>query len=108
MVDETTLKRKIGYYASVLVEIDHNKSIPGKYGGFSQKIQIPKLPKFCTRCKVVGDYVDGCRVKRNENVQKEGEMKIRSTVANRYRRKNENKEDSKMSIGFDIYVNLKR
>ncbi|XP_026419398.1 uncharacterized protein LOC113315319 [Papaver somniferum] len=59
-VDETTLKREVGYYASVLVEVDLANNIPhhvlvkSKYGSFEQEVQIPKLPSFCSHCKVVG------------------------------------------------------
>ncbi|XP_026416712.1 uncharacterized protein LOC113312175 [Papaver somniferum] len=48
-VDETTLKREIGYYASVLVEMDVSKFIPNKirveskYGSFEQRVHIPKV-----------------------------------------------------------------
>lgn len=73
--DETTLKKEISYYASVLIEIDLAKAIPdkiwveSKYGGFSQKVQIPKIPKFCNHCKVVGHFVAECKTKRKENSQ---------------------------------------
>ncbi|XP_026410271.1 uncharacterized protein LOC113305452 [Papaver somniferum] len=71
-VDETTLRREIGYYASVLVEMDLLKPKPSnvwvetKYGGFLQEIRIPKLPKFYNHCNVVGHLVAECRSKRNE------------------------------------------
>ncbi|XP_026417152.1 uncharacterized protein LOC113312630 [Papaver somniferum] len=71
-VDETTLKKDIGYYASVLVEIDLAKFIPSKiwveskYTKFEQAIHIPKLPKFCNHFQVIGHYVTEYRSKRSE------------------------------------------
>ncbi|XP_026378663.1 uncharacterized protein LOC113273110 [Papaver somniferum] len=75
-VDDTTLKREVGYYANVLVEVDLARSVPhqvvvnSKYGSFEQEVQIPKLPKFCSHCKVVGHLVTECRVMRKESAQK--------------------------------------
>ncbi|XP_026417292.1 uncharacterized protein LOC113312773 [Papaver somniferum] len=74
-VDEITLKRVVGYYACVLVEIDISKSIPNsiwvnsKYGKFEQPIQAPNKPKFCSHCKSLGHFVIECRTKRKENSQ---------------------------------------
>ncbi|XP_026396222.1 uncharacterized protein LOC113290847 [Papaver somniferum] len=71
-VDETTLKRESGFYASVLVEVDITKpnpskiNIESKYGKFEQSIQIPKLPKFCIHCSVIGHHVAECRNKTEE------------------------------------------
>ncbi|XP_026377632.1 uncharacterized protein LOC113271921 [Papaver somniferum] len=71
-VDETTLQRKVGYYASVLVEIDLTQRIPNhiqiksKYRTFEQEIQIPRIPKFCNHCKIVGHLVTECRSSRKE------------------------------------------
>ncbi|XP_026419603.1 uncharacterized protein LOC113315553 [Papaver somniferum] len=71
-VDETTLKKEAGFYASVFVEIDLTKAIPSKiwfeskYGGFYQAIQIPNLPKFCNHCQTIGHYVAECRNRRKE------------------------------------------
>ncbi|XP_026378670.1 uncharacterized protein LOC113273117 [Papaver somniferum] len=62
-VDETTLNKEAGYYASVQVEMDLAKAIPSKiwveskYGGIEQSIQIPKLPKYCNHCNVLGHHV---------------------------------------------------
>ncbi|XP_026436937.1 uncharacterized protein LOC113334929 [Papaver somniferum] len=66
-LDETTLKKEVGYYASTLVEIDLNKAIPNKVwietkcGKFEQEIRVPKVPKFCNHCQVIGNYVSECR-----------------------------------------------
>ncbi|XP_026383637.1 uncharacterized protein LOC113279146 [Papaver somniferum] len=68
-VDEITLKREIGYYASVLGEIDLTKYIPSKviveskYGKFEHVIQLSKMPKFCHHCKIVGHLTAECRAK---------------------------------------------
>ncbi|XP_026411021.1 uncharacterized protein LOC113306280 [Papaver somniferum] len=71
-VDETALKRESGFYASVLVEVDMEKSITSKisieskYGKFEKYIQIPKLPKFCNHCTVIGYLVAEYKMKRKE------------------------------------------
>ncbi|XP_026458824.1 uncharacterized protein LOC113359399 [Papaver somniferum] len=112
-VDDVILKRQIGYYASVLVEVDLSKSIPEKvwvktkYGGFSQRIQMPKVPKFCNHCKVIGHYVAECRVKKKETTQKQGSNNEESSVKRRTRNKNKNKEDITPFIGFDIGISDK-
>ncbi|XP_026435083.1 uncharacterized protein LOC113332786 [Papaver somniferum] len=69
-VDETTLKS--GFYASV---VDMTNPIPikisleSKYEKFEQAIQIPKLPKFCIHCSVIGHHVAECMSKRKEQQQ---------------------------------------
>ncbi|XP_026459325.1 uncharacterized protein LOC113359985 [Papaver somniferum] len=78
-VDETSLKREVGYYASVLVEVDlpntvpHHVLVKSKYGSFEQEVQIPKLPSFCSHCKVLGHLVTECRVLRSDPLQQEVE-----------------------------------
>ncbi|XP_026384059.1 uncharacterized protein LOC113279594 [Papaver somniferum] len=74
-VDETSLKREVGYYASVLVEVDLANKVPNhvlvktKYGSFEQEVQIPKIPSFCSHCKVVGHLITECRVHQKEQKQ---------------------------------------
>ncbi|XP_026410530.1 uncharacterized protein LOC113305739 [Papaver somniferum] len=64
--------RKVGYYASVLVEIDLAQHIPNhilintKHGSFELEIQIPRIPKFCDHCKVVGHLVVEYRSKKKD------------------------------------------
>ncbi|XP_026416536.1 uncharacterized protein LOC113311970 [Papaver somniferum] len=71
-VDETTLKREVGYYASVLVEVDLANNIPNqilvksKYGSFEQEVQVPNSPGFCGHCKMVGHLITECRLKRKD------------------------------------------
>ncbi|MCL7035597.1 hypothetical protein MKW94_025798 [Papaver nudicaule] len=66
-VHDDTLNFKHGYYASVLVEVDFANPVPerilirSKFGEFYQKVEIPKVPKFCTRCKIVGHLDSECR-----------------------------------------------
>ncbi|OVA16907.1 protein of unknown function DUF4283 [Macleaya cordata] len=70
-VDEATIKQLYGFYASILIEIDFAKSIPeklwiqGKSYGFWQKVEIPRPPKFCNHCKIVGHLVTECRAIRD-------------------------------------------
>ncbi|XP_026399023.1 uncharacterized protein LOC113294860 [Papaver somniferum] len=103
-VDKITLKRIVGYYACVLVEIDISKSIPNsiwvnsKYGKFEQPIQVPNKPKFCSHCKSLGHFVIECRTKRKENA--------RTTSADGFISKPKKqwkpKKLQSQQIGFDI------
>ncbi|XP_026416927.1 uncharacterized protein LOC113312392 [Papaver somniferum] len=72
-VDNTTLKKEIGYYACILVEVDMKDIIPNKvetkYCKFEQEIRVSALPKFCSKCQIVGHLVTECRVARREQSQ---------------------------------------
>lgn len=74
-VDAATLQFQSGYYAKVLIEIDFAKTIPNKlwimtkYGAFSQGVILTNLPKFCTKCKIVGHLPTECRVKQSSNIE---------------------------------------
>ncbi|XP_026410376.1 uncharacterized protein LOC113305570 [Papaver somniferum] len=100
-VDETTVKREIGYYASVLVEMDMSKYIPRKiwvesmYGSFEQRVHIPKVPKFCIHCQVVGHSVTECRSKKKNQDQVETETVVQT-------KKTWRKVKNKNKAGFDI------
>ncbi|KAF6172407.1 hypothetical protein GIB67_025912 [Kingdonia uniflora] len=56
-VDSNTLCRHMGFYASVLVDVDFSKPIPNKImverEGFvlCQEIQLGRTPKICPHCK---------------------------------------------------------
>ncbi|XP_026398802.1 uncharacterized protein LOC113294632 [Papaver somniferum] len=98
-VDETTLKREVWYYASVLVEVDLLRYIPNqivvktKYWSFTQEVQIPQVPKFCSHCKVVGHLASECRT-NNDNF-KFGREQTRKEIK-QWRPKEKSK------TGFDI------
>ncbi|KAF9625925.1 hypothetical protein IFM89_027793 [Coptis chinensis] len=76
-VDETTAMRKLGYFASVFVDIDLSKKIPDKiwveskkHGvAFWQDVQLGKLPDYWTHCKGVGHMVSSCRFLKNDLAQ---------------------------------------
>ncbi|KAF9591010.1 hypothetical protein IFM89_001220 [Coptis chinensis] len=62
-VDETTAMRKLGYFASILVDIDLSKKIPNKiwleskkHGvAFWQEVKLGKMPEFCIHYVVLGN-----------------------------------------------------
>ncbi|XP_026398864.1 uncharacterized protein LOC113294701 [Papaver somniferum] len=101
-VDETTLKREVGYYASVLVEVDLSIYIPNqfllktKYGSFSQEVQIPQTPKFCNHYKVVGHLVTECRSNKS-NFQSGKEQVVKE------KRQWKPKVRIPSTSGFDIF-----
>ncbi|XP_026378842.1 uncharacterized protein LOC113273316 [Papaver somniferum] len=102
-IDETTMKKQAGFYASILVEIDLAKTIPNKvwveskYGKFEQELCFVKLPKYCNHCKVVGHYVAECRIKRKEhNLMNDNPLKQQKW---KYVPKRVNQENS---VKFDI------
>ncbi|XP_026417232.1 uncharacterized protein LOC113312710 [Papaver somniferum] len=69
-VDAATLQYQSSFYAKVLIEIDLAKTIPNKlwiitrYGAFSQGVTLTNLPKFCTKCKIVGHLTTECRLSK--------------------------------------------
>ncbi|XP_026378382.1 uncharacterized protein LOC113272799 [Papaver somniferum] len=70
MVDERTLNHEYGHFASVLIEIDfakHNTdAVHVKVGDrdFWKAIEIPKQPKFCSTCGIIGHLDGNCRKKK--------------------------------------------
>ncbi|XP_026410486.1 uncharacterized protein LOC113305686 [Papaver somniferum] len=100
-IDSTTLKKEVGYYASILVEIYITKTIPNKvvveskHCKFEQEIRLSKLPKFYSKCKVMGHLVSECRIARREQNH---DVKIRKPQW-RYTPK---KTTTQQTGGFDI------
>ncbi|XP_026459467.1 uncharacterized protein LOC113360141 [Papaver somniferum] len=105
-VDETTLKKEVGLYANILVEIDLTKVIPNEiwvetnYGKFEQAIRFNRIPKSCHHCNTIGHYVAECRIKRKEQVRKENPQHQW-----RYTPK---KTQHQTSVGFDICFNIQQ
>lgn len=61
--------RKYGYFANVLVEIDLAKPVPQSIKvmkrmekKFETMVKIPKLPSFCSHCKLAGHEITECRI----------------------------------------------
>ncbi|XP_026404235.1 uncharacterized protein LOC113299408 [Papaver somniferum] len=104
-VDDTTLKKAIGYYASIVVEVDLSNAIPNKvwikskYGKFEQAVRVSNVPKFCNHCKMIGHYVAECRIKRREQAQKE---KTNDVPPQKYWGYTPKKAPAKPAVGFDI------
>ncbi|XP_026442629.1 uncharacterized protein LOC113342244 [Papaver somniferum] len=67
VVDQRTLNLEFGKFASVLVDVYFAKHIPSRIkltaGGrtFWQYLDIPKSPKFCMKCSIIGHNDDECR-----------------------------------------------
>ncbi|XP_026383776.1 uncharacterized protein LOC113279290 [Papaver somniferum] len=105
-VDDTSLKREVGYYASVLVEVDLTNNIPNqvlvktKYGSFEQEVQIPKIRSFCNHYKEVGHVVTECRVHKKINLQNDANGQVHNVVQRKVRKLN--KRNPQKHIGFDI------
>lgn len=70
-VDEPTLKKTSGYYASVLVEIDFSKPVDKTVyvqsswdpEGYEQVVLIPKEPEYCDHCNVLGHNINQSNAK---------------------------------------------
>ncbi|XP_026400376.1 uncharacterized protein LOC113296281 [Papaver somniferum] len=68
IVDDRTLNHEYGYFASVLTDIDFSVEVPNETnlvsGGrrFTQEVDIPKKPKFCSHCKIIGHEFKDCKV----------------------------------------------
>ncbi|XP_026384303.1 uncharacterized protein LOC113279868 [Papaver somniferum] len=105
-VDETTLKKEVGYYASILVEMDLAKAIPikicveSKYGKFEQAMNIPNLPKFCYQDSRT-HFTAECRNKRREQEQHTDTAEIPKEPKKIWRRVT-TKKKPQATTGFDI------
>lgn len=68
-VDEVTMNKEFGFFASVIVEIDFAHHVPDKIWvkskwcptGYYQEVVIPKARKFCDHCKILGHQIVECR-----------------------------------------------
>ncbi|KAF6169566.1 hypothetical protein GIB67_000839 [Kingdonia uniflora] len=104
MVDNSTLCRNIGFYASVLVDVDFSKTIPSKIMTeregfeFCQEIQLGKTPKICSYCKVVGHMVSEYRdvvkkIEQEKVIQKEADKEPKKKRRNRKKPSKKDVED---------------
>ncbi|XP_026442509.1 uncharacterized protein LOC113342066 [Papaver somniferum] len=107
VVDQRTLNLEYGNFASVLVDVDFAKHIPSRIkitaGGrtFWQYLEIPRAPKFCMKCCIIGHNDDECRrqTKSDDNSSKadttaKGDSsKGWQTARNRRQRKGKNAEN---------------
>ncbi|XP_026428613.1 uncharacterized protein LOC113324505 [Papaver somniferum] len=104
VVDQRTLNLEFGSYASVLVDVDFAKHIPDRIlltaGGrtFWQYVELPKHPKFCLHCNIVGHNESGCRrkPKSDESVKETEDAQdwhaAKGKKRSRNRKKNNNQE----------------
>ncbi|XP_026459729.1 uncharacterized protein LOC113360435 [Papaver somniferum] len=105
--DENTLKKDVGYYASILVEMDLAKEIPSKicveskYGKFEQIVNIPNRPKFCYHCKIVGHLTAECRNKKREQNKDEVTADFPKEQKKVWRKVTP-KRKTQIPFGFDI------
>ncbi|KAF6174010.1 hypothetical protein GIB67_039961 [Kingdonia uniflora] len=83
-VDNSTLCRIMGFYGSVLMDVDFSKPVPTKimveWEGFefSQEIQLGRTPKIFSHCKVVGHLVSECRDETFKGVVELWDITIRN------------------------------
>ncbi|KAF6155539.1 hypothetical protein GIB67_004533 [Kingdonia uniflora] len=84
-VDSNTLCQNMGFYATVLVDVDFSKPVLTKIMveqegfEFCQKIQLGRTPKIFSHCKVVGHRVSECRdvvkeIEQEKVVQNKADM----------------------------------
>ncbi|XP_026459736.1 uncharacterized protein LOC113360442 [Papaver somniferum] len=79
VVDKRTLAHEYGYFASVLIDInfaEHDMdSIHVSVGGldFWKSIDIPKKPKFCSKCNIVG-HADSEYKHKHKNNNNSGQL----------------------------------
>ncbi|XP_026400463.1 uncharacterized protein LOC113296370 [Papaver somniferum] len=76
VVDRRTLAHEYGHFASVLVDINFAEAatdaIHITVGGldFWQSVEIQKVPKYCSKCKLIGHTDHECRKKHKENTER--------------------------------------
>lgn len=112
-VDNNTPSMEYGFFTSVLVEIDFAKKISDRVWvgddeddsekGFWQLIEIPKAPKFCTHCKIVGHLVSECRSIKEDliNVTEDTNV-LTENIKKKKRRNNKSKETPVIEWEEDI------
>ncbi|KAF6173083.1 hypothetical protein GIB67_041218 [Kingdonia uniflora] len=104
-VDRSTLCRNTGFYASVLEDVDFSKPIPNKIMveregfEFCQEIQLGKVPKICSHCKVVGHLVLECRdvkkaIEKEKVIHNEADKELKKKRRNR-KKPNKNDQEEK-------------
>ncbi|XP_026400455.1 uncharacterized protein LOC113296362 [Papaver somniferum] len=77
VVDKRTLAHEYGHFASVLVDIDFAESatdtINVTVGGldFWQTVEIQKMPKYCSKCKLIGHTDQECRKQTKANNERQ-------------------------------------
>ncbi|XP_026399672.1 uncharacterized protein LOC113295556 [Papaver somniferum] len=73
MVDKNTLNHEYGCYAAILIDIDFTKKVPDSIHvtvdgrSFDQFVELQKIPKFCSCCRIVGHVESDCRRKTKKN-----------------------------------------
>ncbi|XP_026433634.1 uncharacterized protein LOC113331063 [Papaver somniferum] len=76
VVDRRTLEHEYGHFASVLVDIDFSEAatdaIHITVGGldFWQAVAIQKIPKYCSKCKLIGHNDKECRKHSKETSER--------------------------------------
>ncbi|XP_026459862.1 uncharacterized protein LOC113360580 [Papaver somniferum] len=82
VVDSKSLNHEYGHFVVVLIDIDFSKhdntdAIHVTAGGrdFWQNIDIPKHPKFCSKCNIIGHMDVDCRKKKHTTQQAKGPPK---------------------------------
>ncbi|XP_026420055.1 uncharacterized protein LOC113316036 [Papaver somniferum] len=77
VVDRRTLAHEYGHFASVLVDINFSEAatdaIHIAVGGldFWQSVEIQKIPKYCSKCKLIGHTDHECRKQHKENTERQ-------------------------------------
>ncbi|XP_026433631.1 uncharacterized protein LOC113331060 [Papaver somniferum] len=77
VVDRRTLAHEYGHFASVLVDINFAEAatdaIHITVGGldFWQSVEIQKVPKYCSKCKLIGHTDHECRKQHKENTERQ-------------------------------------
>ncbi|XP_026378398.1 uncharacterized protein LOC113272815 [Papaver somniferum] len=76
VVDSRTLAHEYGHFASVLVDINFAEAatdaIHITVGGLDswQSVEIQKIPKYCSKCKLIGHTDHECRKQHKENTER--------------------------------------
>ncbi|XP_026433417.1 uncharacterized protein LOC113330826 [Papaver somniferum] len=77
VVDRRTLAHEYGHFASLLVDINFAEAatdaIHITVGGldFWQSVEIQKVPKYCSKCKLIGHTDHECRKQHKENTERQ-------------------------------------
>ncbi|XP_026433435.1 uncharacterized protein LOC113330843 [Papaver somniferum] len=102
VVDKRTLAHEYGHFAAVLVDIDFAEpatdAIHVSGGGvdFLQPVEIQKVPKFCSKCKIIGHTDQECRKQAKNNV--DNQVPTQQIVAVQQRSSSEVQQGTKWKV----------
>lgn len=86
-IDDTTLNRRLGIFARVLIDVDLSENlfesvvVEREEHALSIIVQYEKHPSFCSHCRMIGHTIQNCSKLNAYNTAKAPIQKIRNAPA---------------------------